>query len=537
MIGRPLPLAAPRSSIAPNPNTVATSTGNSFADFLLGRFSSFLQGSGEFKNTRYNHIAVFAEDTWKVNTRLVLDLGFRYEPFFPYYDLHNKLAAWRPGQQSTIFTNAPVGVVFPGDRGIPKGAFNKSWGNVGPRLGFAYDVAGAGKTSIKGGFGIFYDLPNTITTNNMTDQAPFAPVITLTGTSQNNVQNPYGGTTNPFPYPTFPTGAPPLPSSNFVFPAYTNQFLYSANMRNGYVESWNLQVQQELGWSTVFSVAYAGSVGVHLPVVRELNPAVYIPGSSTTANTNQRRPLGPALGSTSLLAPIAHSNYNAVQFNVERHFQKNFSLMANYSFSKAMDISSQPKETGQSITIPSNPNFDYGPADYDRRHVANVSTVWAIPSPRSNLLMREVLGGWEYTMILNYTGGYPFSVYSGQDNALTGTANQRANFVPGQAVKLNKPSASEWFNKAAFVVNPIGTYGDTGRNANRGPGYTDFDMGLMKRFQIKDRLNTTFRFETFNVFNHTNLGLPSNTVTNGNFSQITSSYDPRILQFALRFNW
>lgn len=530
------------SSYTPNPNTVATSTGNSFADYLLGRFSGYKQGAGEFKNTRINSVAGFAEDTWKVNSKLGLVLGGRYEPFFPYTDTQNRLAAWRPGQQSTLYPNAPVGVVFPGDKGIPSGAFGRSWGNFGPRVGFAYDVAGKGKTSIHGGYGIFYDLPNTITTNNMTDQAPFAPVITLTGTSANNVQNPYAGTTNPFPFPAFPAGAPPRPTAAATFPTYTNQYLFSSNMRNGYVESWNLQVQQQLIWSTVVSVAYAGSMGVHLPVVRELNPATYIPGSSTTANTNQRRPLGPGLGSTSLLTPIAHSNYHALLLNVERHFLNNFSVMANYSFSKALDISSQPKETGQSITIPADPRFDYGPADYDRRHVVNASTVWLIPGPRGNRLLSEALGGWEHTMIFNYTGGYPFSIYSGQDNALTGTANQRGNSVSGQAVELSSgrstaARAAEWFNTAAFVVNPTGTYGDTGRNAYRGPGYTDFDMGLMKHFQLKEKLNTTFRFEAFNVFNHTNLGQPNNTVTNGNFGHITSASDPRILQFALRFNW
>ena len=525
-----------QTSYTPNPNTVATSTGNSFGDFLLGRFNTMQQGGGEYKNTRFNHIAAFAEDTWQVNSRLVLDLGFRYEPFFPYTDLHNRLATWRPGQQSTLFPNAPPGVLFAGDPGIPRGAFNTEWQNFGPRVGFAYDVAGAGKTSIKGGFGIFYDQPNTITTNNMADQAPFSPLVTLNGTSLNDVENPYAGTTNPFPYPTFPL-TPVQPTSAATFPTYSNQFLYSANMRNDYIESFNLQVQQELGWSTVFSVAYAGSLGRHLPVTRELNPAVYIPGTSTTANTNQRRPLGPSLGSTSLLAPIAYSNYNAVQVNIERHFHNNFSLMANYSFSKAMDISSDTKTLGQTITIPSNPAFDYGPADFDRRYIANVSTIWAIPAPHSSPLMHALLGGWEYTMIFNYTGGYPFSVYSGQDNALTGTGLQRANFVPGQSVGLSNRSASEWFNKAAFVVNPIGTYGDTGRNAYRGPGYIDFDMGLMKQFRLKGRLNTTFRFETFNVFNHTNLGVPDATVTDGNFSKITSAYDPRILQFALRLNW
>ncbi len=345
--------------------------------------------------------------------------------------------------------------MFAGDPGIPSGAYNRVWKNIGPRVGFAYDAGGSGKTSIHGGFGIFYEQPNTLQANSQTDQAPFAPVITLNGTSQNNVTNPYGGTTNPFPNPNGPA---PLPQSNFVFPVYSNQFLYAANLRNGYVESYNLQVQRELGWSTVFTVAYAGSLGRDFEAGSELNAAVYIPGSSTTANTNQRRPLGPALGSTTLMRSNSPSNYNAVMFNVERHFEKSFSVMANYTFSKAMDESSGTKNNSQSVTIPSNPAFDYGPADYDRRHVVNVSTVWAMPGPRASPLARQVLGGWVYTMIANYTGGYPFSVASGQDNALTGTGSQRANFVPGQTVKLGRrstaASSAEWFNTKAFVVNP-----------------------------------------------------------------------------------
>lgn len=523
-----------QSPYTPNPQTLATSTGNSFADFILGRFSTFTQGAGEYKNTRFDHIAAFAEDTWKVNSRLVLDAGIRYEPFFPYTDLNNKLAVWRPGQHSTLYPNAPPGVLFVGDPGIPKGGFNTIWTNVGPRVGFAYDVAGAGQTSIRGGYGIFFDQPNTITTNNQTDQAPFAPVIHLNGTASNNTQNPYAGTANPFPYPSPPT-------SNVSFPAYTSQYLYSANMRNGYVEAWNLQVEQALGWETIFSVTYAGSMGVHLPAARELNPAVYVPGSSTTANTNQRRAFAPALGSTTLLAAESASNYNALQFNLDRHFEKNFSILANYTWSKSLDTSSDSKTLNQTVTIPSDPRFDYGPSDYDRRNVVNVATIYDLPAPHNNPLIREVLGGWESTMIANYTGGYPFSVYSGQDNALTGTGLQRADLVPAQVVTLGRrstaASSANWFNSAAFVPNAIGTYGDTGRNAYRGPSYTDVDVGLLKSFRLRERLNTTFRFEAFNVFNHTNLQTPDSTVTDGNFSRITAAYDPRILQFALRLDW
>ena len=519
------------SSYTPNPNTVASSTGNGFADFLLGRFSSFTQGAGEYKNTRFNHYAIFAEDSWKATPKLVLNLGARYEPFLPYYDLNNKLATYRPGQQSTLYPNAPAGVLFVGDPGVPSGGFNASYTNFGPRVGFAYDVWGDGKTSLRGGYGIFFDQPNTITTNNQTDQAPFAPVITLNGAAANSVSNPYAGATNPFPYPTPPTSAS-------TFPRYSTQYLYSARMRNDYTQAWNLQVQQDLGWGTVFTLGYGASAGTHLPVARELNAAVYIPGASTTANTNQRRPLAPALGSTTLLEASGSSNYNSLQADIRRQFARGFSILANYSFSKAIDTSSDSKTLNQTRTIPTDPRFDRGPADFDRRHVVNVSTIWQIPMPLQERAARLLLGGWEHTMIANYTGGYPFSIYSGRDNALTGTGNQRADFVPGQQILFGRRSTAatqaQYLNPAAFRQNAIGTYGDTGRNAYRGPAYATVDMGLLKNFAVTERVKATFRFEAFNVFNHTNLSTPSNTQSNGNFTQITSAYDPRVLQFALR---
>ncbi len=519
------------SAYTPNPQTVASSTTNGFADFLLGRFSTFLQGAGEYKNTRFNHYAAFAEDSWKATQRLVLNAGVRYEPFLPYYDLNNKLAAYRPGQQSTLYPNAPPGVVFVGDPGIPKGGFNASYGNVAPRVGFAYDVYGDGKTSLRGGYGIFYDQPNTITTNNQTDQAPFAPVLTLNGTAANNDLTPYGGSVNPFPYPT-----PATPAS--TFPKYTSQYLYSARMRNAYTQAWNLQVQQDLGKGTIFSVAYAASTASHLPIARELNAAIYIPGASTTGNTNQRRPLGPALGSTTLLEASGSANYNSLQTNVRHTFASGFSILANYSFSKAIDTWSDTKTLNQSRAIPTDPGYDRGPADYDRRHVVNFTSIWKIPAPVENRFAKAVLGGWEHTTIANYTGGYPFSILSGRDNALTGTPNQRANLVPNQQVYLGKrstaASAAQFFNPLAFQQPAAGTQGNTGRNAYRGPAYETIDMGLLKNFSLSEGVKGIFRFEAFNVLNHTNLNPPTNTLNAGNFAAITSAYDPRILQFALR---
>ena len=519
------------ASSAYTPNTLASSTTNSFADFLSGRFSTFLQGAGEYKNTRYNHYAAFLEDSWKATPRLVLNAGMRYEPFLPYFDLNNKLAAYRPGQKSTLYPNAPVGVVFVGDPGIPHGGFNASYTNIAPRVGLAYDVFGDGKTSLRIGYGIFYDQPNTITTNNQTDQAPFAPVLTLTASAANNTTNPYAGTTNPFPYPSPPTAAS-------AFPQYTTQYLYSATLRNAYTQAWNVQVQQDLGLGTIFSLAYAASAASHLPIARELNAAVYVPGASTTGNTNQRRPMAPALGSTTLLEASGSSNYNSLQANVRHSFASGLSLLANYSFSKAIDTWSDTKTLSQSRAIPTDAAYDRGPADFDRRHVLNFTSVYKIPSPSERRLVKAVLGGWEHTTIANYTGGYPFSVLANRDNALTGTPNQRVSVVPGVQPLLGKRStaatAAAFLNPAAFVQPATGTYGNTGRNAYRGPAFAEIDMGLIKNFDLMEGVKGIFRFEAFNVLNHTNLNTPVNTFTSGNFSAITSAYDPRILQLALR---
>ena len=524
-------------SYTPNPNTLATSTGNAFADFLTSRFSTFLQGAGEYKNTRYNHFAVFAEDSWKVSPRLVLNAGVRYEPFLPYYDLNNKLAAYRPGVKSTLYPNAPLGIVFVGDPGIPKGGFNSSYKNFGPRVGIAYDVFGDGKTSFRTGYGIFYDQPNTITTNDQTDQAPFAPVLTLTGTATNSTEDPYAGATNPFPYPT-------PPSSSSSFPLYTSQYVYSAKLRNAYTQSWNVQIQQDLGHGTIFSLAYAASASTHLPIARELNAAVYIPGASTTANTNQRRPMAPALGSSTILEASGSSDYNSLQANLRRSFTNGISLLANYTFGKAIDSWSDTKTLGGARAIPTNSRYDRGPADFDRRHVINVTSFIRIPAPVHNGFEKAVLGGWEHTTIFNYTGGYPFSVLSGRDNALTGTPNQRVSVVPGVSPYLGKRSTAAtqflYLNPAAFVQPAqAGNYGNSGRNAYRGPAYTTLDMGLLKHFPVTERVTGVFRFEAFNVLNHTNLQVPSNTFSSGSFSQnqITSSYDPRILQLALRLSF
>ncbi len=509
-------------------------TGDSFADYLIGKFNSFTQGVGEYRNSRFKLASLFAQTETKINHRLTVTAGIRWEPFFPYTDLHGKIAAWHPGQQSTRFVNAPPGVVFAGDAGVPAGGVNSIYTNFAPRIGFAWDVFGKGRTSIRGAYGVFFDHPDSLGLNSQTDQAPFGTVVTVNGNSTNSFKDPYAGTVNPFPISL--TNVP----SNASFAPYSSQFLYDSHFRNPYVQGWNLSVEQEVAGGFVLRASYAGSKATRLVDGNELNPAVYSPGV-TTATTNQRRPLAPQLGSTALIQSIGNSTFNALQVTAERRLRKGFSVLANYQLSKSIDDSGANLGNAITLTDPFDRLFDKGPSEFDQRHVFNLSEIWEIPGRMSNRLTDSLVRGWALHGIVHLSSGLPFSIYSGVDNAGSGAANQRADLVGnpddiangGRAAKIVK-----YFNASAFAPNAVGTYGDTGRNAFRGWANYDVDSALVRNFPIHERLNFTFRFEVFNLLNHPNLQNPNGTLTSGaNFLKTTAANDPRILQFGARLHF
>ena len=513
-------------------NSTAPFTGDAFADFLIGRYYTLTQGAGEYRDTRINRVSAFAHDTYKVTRRLTLDLGVRWEPYLPYTDLNGKIAVYKPGQKSTRFVNAPPGIVFAGDSGTPAGGVPSVYTRFAPRLGFGYDVFGDGKTSVRGGYGVFYDNQNTIMYNNLSDQAPYGTVLTTFGTLAQSFNDPYAGITNPFPAPHSNVPA------NAAFPQFSSPYLLAPDYRNMYLQSWNLSVEREIYGGFIGRVSYVGSAGHRLTVVRELNPAIYAPGV-TTATTNQRRPIQP-LGSTSIVEPVGNSNYNALQLTTEKRFGHGFSILANYQFSKSIDDSSNSKATGQSRTNPYNQAFDRGRSDFDRTHVFNMSGLWDLPIRFQNHVLNSVIGGWSLNGIFSAYTGYAFTVFSGVDNARTGTGNQRADLVGNPYFSGDRSRGAKiaaWLNPAAFTTNALGTYGTLGRNVFRGPGFASLDSGLAKKFVLFERVNATFRFEAFNTLNRPNFGVPNNTVTGSNFLKITSAYDPRILQVALRFTF
>ncbi|MBI3681604.1 MAG: TonB-dependent receptor [Acidobacteria bacterium] len=513
-------------------NSSAPFTTDALADFMVGKFFTLTQGIGEYKKTRFSIVNLFVNDSMKLARRLTVDLGVRWEPFFPYTDVDGKLGSWYPGVQSQRYSNAPKGVVYPGDPNVPQGGFPTVRGNLGPRIGFAWDVFGDGKTSVRGGYGIFFDRSNTISTNSQANQAPFGTVLTTNGNAQNSFADPYAGTVNPFPGST-------TPPRDVLFPQYSTQFLYAGDMRNAYLQAWNLTVERELPAGFVLRTSYAASKGTRLVALRELNAAVYAPGV-TTATTNQRRPYAPGLGASTIVEPVSNSTFHAFQITAERRFSKGVTLLANYQFAKSIDDTSANKATGNVRTNPYNQAFDKGPSDFDRRSVFNLSSVWELPFRSTGRAANLLLGGWSLNGIVALASGYPFTVGSGVDNARTGTGGQRADLIGNPYFPDGRSRGErifEWLRKPAFAPNPLGTFGNLGRNMFRGPGIAIVDLGLVKGFQIRESMAAQFRFEMFNAFNRVNLVGPSAGQNSVQFMQTTQAYDPRILQLALRFQF
>ncbi|MBI3693928.1 MAG: hypothetical protein HY238_03680 [Acidobacteria bacterium] len=515
-------------------NGSAPFTGESLADLMVGKFQNFTQGIGEYKNTRFNIFSLFFQDSMRLTRRLTVDLGMRWDPYFPYTDLLGRVAAWRPGQQSTRYINAPRGVLYAGDPGLSPGGFNRVWNNFGPRAGFAWDVFGNGKTSLRGGYGIFFDRQNTIATNPQANQGPFGTVVSLDGNNVNSMTDPYAGATNPFP-------APLNPPSDVKFVLPHNAVVWEEHMRNPYLQAFNLTLEREVAAGFIARIAYAGSKGTRLNATRELNPAVYAPGA-TTATTNQRRPLFPnGFGNINLSEPTSNSTFHSLQLTAERRFSKGFTLLANYMFSKSLDDGSDNKY-GPNRTNPYNQRYDKGPSDFDHTHVLTASSLWQLPIPVHGRVTQLLIGGWNLTGILTLQSGFPFTVGSGVDNARTGTGGQRAEVIGNPYFSGDRSrgeQVAQWLNKAAFAPNALGAFGSQGRNIFRGPGLASLDLGLHKNFKVRERLTTQFRFEAFNALNRPNLNGPTTSLNSGNFMLTTSTgpFEARILQFALRVMW
>jgi hypothetical protein len=309
---------------------------------------------------------------------------------------------------------------------------------------------------------------------------------------------------------------------------------------------WNFSIQQAVGADAVFEVAYIGSTGAHEFTSAELNFARYIPGLdasgrplSTTANTQQRR-LYPQFGSINESKSSVSTNYHALQLSFNRRYARGFTLLTSYTWGKALGVVAPFGEGSNGPRNPLNHSIDYGPIDQDVRHNFVLSFVWETPRLAGGSgILRGIVNGWQINGINTLRSGFPYRLSSGVDNSLTGingdTPDQISEWrLPDGRSRGEKIQA--YFAPAAFVRNGVGTFGNVGVNAMRGPGLWNYDLGVSRQIPIAEGRRLEFRASFFNLFNNANFGNPVTNLTAPNFGQLTgTAADPRIIEFGLKF--
>ncbi|MGH9626911.1 MAG: TonB-dependent receptor domain-containing protein [Bryobacteraceae bacterium] len=513
-------------------------SGLALSDFFLGRPNTLRQGNPAIDRTLGLHMAVYFQDDFKLSRRLTLNLGLRYEiPFPPESDL-GQTAFYRPGQQSEVYPNAPAGLLYPGDRD----AGGETLGNAGyslnknywaPRIGLAYSLTSDQKTVLRAGYGIHYAPAWANVLGQLQIYQPFIRIIDRVAPP--STADPWAG------YP----GGRPHPydrAQGAVFDQEIAGFAFGPNFREPMMQQWNIGVQREFARDLLATVSYVGTRGTRIPYLRDINPAVYIPGQSTVANTNSRRPMYPDFERFSLAESVVNSSYHSLQASLDRRFAGGLTILASYTFSKTLTELNSVLTNNGGVPNPDNRALEWGPANHDRTHSFITSWVWQIPYASSMRgVSRLFLHGWELNGIWSAYTGAPLSFTTSQDRALRGQPNRpdRLRDARLSSDRSRAERIARYFDTTAYVPNRTGEFGNAPRAESqlRGPGTLSVTLGIFKRFPgFAESHNFQFRTEMFNAFNRPDFGGPGTNVdAPASLGRIVSAGDGRIIQFGLKY--
>lgn len=563
-----------------NAGTAAARTTNGLSDFLAGLPVSMGQDTGLYAQANYFNYGLFAQDDWRIVPNLTLNLGIRYDWQQAPTDPQQRQTNFTPGAQSTAFstvrvigtnrTTAPIGMLFPGDAGVPSGGAFTPKNHVSPRVGFAWDPYGNGKTVFHGAAGLFF---GGISGNQWEFPSNFAPYAIRNSYSKVvSLTHPYQGD------PTeFPTGTNPYPQLQFdrsrgvaSFLPLTQVVAFDPNYRWPYSYQINFGFQQQFSSGFALGASYVGSLNRKVPLYNDINgpqfnvTAANTSGASctdvskacgyanTSATVNNRRPLNsmyglsaasPTYSNVWIIRSNQNSNYNALQVTAEQRLTHHLSARGYYTWSKTLQSNALDSTSGlNGVFVDSNlPQLEYRQrSDQDRRHMMTMSLVWKPDYfMQFNPVVRGALNGWTVTAIWTANSGQPFTVTTGVDNYFSGLGNSRPSVRPGNMQRLVSSGGSrvaaraQWFDTSAYCrpgvdagcpgVGPLGLLGNTRPATLNAPGYRNVDASLFRSFTYHDRLKFQLRGEFQNVFNLVNLGVPSASMSSTNFGQITGS--------------
>ena len=535
----------------------------------------------------------YGQDSWKVLPRLTLNLGARYEYNSPQKDPHNNIIGFFPGQQSTVFPDAPTGMLYPGDPGIPNsGMVFPDKNNLAPRFGFSWDVLGNAKLVMRGGFGIFYDIEDGALNLQFGGQPPFGDVSNLNYSGfapggADPIADPFNsfepGTVNPFP---FIAGGR---LGQFFVPKVSFAYVVDPHFRTPYSENYNYGFQYQLTKDTLVEAYYVGSLGRKLITSADVNfpqPSVLQEQFNNAGFTNAdcARPLAGCSDPTDPDSSLTeagqlltnHSNgfsaSHEFQLTIDKRFSGGFNLRGAYTLAKTIDVQSGFRARSSLQTDPLDPSLDRGLADFDATHRLVISGSWEIPWDKpfsNNHFMRKLTEGWQINGIASFQSGAPVSIFSNDNQSQQASGLDRADLVGkrqtfnARNIQTFTPDANGingsclngettgnfYFNPMAYdCLNvsegggiPLFSFGNSGRNTVRGPGINNVDLSIFKTFKFNERSALEFRTEMFNAFNHTQFLLSGNSSSvfgfNDTFGQLTQARDPRIIQFALKLSF
>ena len=536
-----------------------------FASFLTGNVFLFSQPSEDYRAViQQQQLELYAQDQFRVRRNLTLTYGLRYSLFRKPTDANGKLANFDPAAFN--LANAPkidptTGNLIPGTgtalNGVIINGRNSPYGDAvarqnnldfAPRFGFAWDPTGSGKTSVRGGYGIYFDSPAVGSFENLVfNNPPFVSTDYIFNTTLDN-----------------PAAVPPTVGTAPI-PLYG----VAANWKQPYTEQWSLDIQREILPKTFLDVGYYGDVGRHLLGYVDINQP--LPGAYVTAlapygvtppvtfnTTPQLNYIRPYRGYDAINAEETefNSNYNGLQVGLTRHLGADSLINVNYTYSHAFTNATGDYATPQNTYDLA---AEYGPTQFDRRHIFNANFVYNLPFfKKQSGVSGHVLGGWEVSGIVTAYTGLSYSVYQFEEDPAGQGVIDSNSFSSGRPDIVGNPTTpgpiaanptcsapgklhtfANWFNPCAFALVPSNEArpGDSANGVLRGPGLQQWNLSLFKNTKINERFSTQFRAEAFNVFNHTNPDFVSgvdNIFGTGFFSQITGVHDPRILQLALK---
>jgi hypothetical protein len=522
-------------------------TGFIQSDFLLGYSTGISQGSGEAGATSGWMLGLYVQDQFKLSPTLTVDAGLRWDPNFSPTIAGNRGAAFVPGAQSTRFPNAPTGLIFAGEQGIPSGLIQTSYGYFQSRIGIAWAVTP--RMSVRAGFGLFTTPLEDAFYNHVWDADPFSPSYSVpySSSTPDPFDKPWSfstatGDRSPFPPFVNPNSAP---AANSTFaPPVSLPAVFNPHLKLGITESWNLSIERQFFDTIAVHVAYVGNEAYHQSVPVDLNPGHFFGVGNPN---NGDRTTYTNFDSIIQVQDGATADYHGLQAGVEKRFSHGLQAHSSFTWSRAFDVIGSGDPTFEpSVSDPTNIRHDHGLSSFNYPFVWTSDFIYRMPElVGKSTWVRNSLGGWEISGLYRALSGPNFTINggNGNNNSFFDENQDRADSVPGVPINLRKGGRGHWLNEyinpAAFRTNAPGTPGNVPKFSVTGPPLHGVDLALLKRVTYRERYRLELRLEAFNALNHPSFCQPDANAGDANFGQISGPGPivPRVLQAAIKITF